>query len=164
MIAFYNEIAILVQEGRTVDIVCLNFSKDVTHNILIEKLMKYWDSEVDYLKLSEMPGPRIVIHGIKSSWRPVTSGVPWSHQFVQSHFTSSLMIRKVEQHTHSASWLITELGRVADTLECCAVLQRGRQEGYQEVSGAITPLEPEVTMPHLEYCVRLSPAKVHKNA
>lgn len=44
IIAFYNKVASLVDEGRAVDVVYLDFSKAldiVSHNIFIDKLTKY---------------------------------------------------------------------------------------------------------------------------
>ena len=44
LIAFYNEMTALEVEGRAVDVVCRDFSKafdSVSHNILIDKLVKY---------------------------------------------------------------------------------------------------------------------------
>ncbi|KAK4807097.1 hypothetical protein QYF61_018438 [Mycteria americana] len=69
LITFYDETTGLVDEGRAVDIVYLDFSKafnTVSHKILIEKLLTYGLDEQT----------RVVISGTKSSWRPETSSVP----------------------------------------------------------------------------------------
>lgn len=45
LIALYSEMTAYVNEGRAADVFYLNFTKavdTVSHNILADKLMKYW--------------------------------------------------------------------------------------------------------------------------
>jgi len=82
LISFYDHITCLVDEGKAVDVIYLDFSKvfdTVPHNILLEKLaargldgctlcfIKNWlNGQVQ----------RVLVKGIKSGQWPVISGVP----------------------------------------------------------------------------------------
>ena len=82
LISFYDKVTRLVDEGKVVDVVYLDFSKTfdtVPHNILMEKLaahglngctlrwVKHW---------LDGRAQRVVVKGVKSNWRLITSGVP----------------------------------------------------------------------------------------
>ena len=70
LISFYDLVTRLVDEGKTVDVVYLDFSKafdTVFHIILLGKLV------YPYLG-KELAG--VVVNGVKSSRQPITRGVP----------------------------------------------------------------------------------------
>jgi len=81
LVSFYDQVTCLVDQGKTVDVVCLDFSKafdTVPHSILLEKLAAHGldGCTLRWIK-NWLNGraQRVVVNGPKSSWRLVTSGV-----------------------------------------------------------------------------------------
>ncbi|KAK4830361.1 hypothetical protein QYF61_010138 [Mycteria americana] len=82
LISFYDKVTRLIDEGKAVDVVYLDFSKafdTVSHSILLEKLAAHGLDEHTFRWVKNWldgRAQRVVVNGVYSGWRPVTNSVP----------------------------------------------------------------------------------------
>ena len=83
LISFYDRATCLLDDGKAVDVVCLDFSKafdTVSHSIVLEKLTAHGLDRCTLCwvkKWLDGQAQRVVVNGVKSSWRLVTRAQYW---------------------------------------------------------------------------------------